>query len=151
MGNLIQAHGPEGNKEHRRKVHRYLIATIHKTHRSAGCDNEYTSKLHVHPVNGAAKLVHTRRILSSTDTNSWIRRRFQVKPATLLIPIDSFLIIMVEKFYGTRYQSGSLSLINVGSDFSLARVVFFGEIVFTPCVIICFIKRIGHHSKMTGK
>jgi hypothetical protein len=26
---------------------------------------------------------------------------------------------MVEKFYGTRYQSGSLSLINVGSDFSL--------------------------------
>ena len=100
-------------------MHRYLIATIHKTHRSAGCDNEYTSKLHVHPVNGAAKLVHTRRILSSTDTNSWIRRRFQVKPATLLIPIDSFLIIMVEKFYGTRYQSGSLSLINVGSDFSL--------------------------------
>jgi len=30
--------------------------------------------------------------------------------ATLLIPIDLFLILLVEEFYGTRYQSGSLSL-----------------------------------------
>jgi len=41
-----------------------------------------------------------------------IRRRFQVKPANLLIPIDLFLIPLVEEFYGTRYQSGSFSLIN---------------------------------------
>ena len=50
------------------------------------------SKLHVHCAHYAAKLVYTRRALSSTVTNS-IRRRFQVKPATLLIPIDPFLIL----------------------------------------------------------
>jgi len=38
------------------------------------------SKLHVHSVNFAAKLVQTRHIL--------IRSQFQAKPATLLIPID---------------------------------------------------------------
>ena len=48
-----------------------------------------------------------------------IRERFQVKPATLLIPIDLFLLLLVEGFYGTRYQSGSLSLIDLGSGFSL--------------------------------
>jgi len=51
--------------------------------------------------------------LLSTHT----RRRFQVKPATLLIPIDLFLFPLVEEFYGTRYQSGSFSLINVESFF----------------------------------
>jgi hypothetical protein len=44
-------------------------------------------KLHVHSVNVAAKLVYTRRALSSTVINI-IRSRFQAKPATLLIPID---------------------------------------------------------------
>jgi hypothetical protein len=47
-----------------------------------------------------------------------IRRQFQVKPATLLIPIN-FVPILVEEFYGIRYQSGSFSLVNVGSGFSL--------------------------------
>jgi hypothetical protein len=47
------------------------------------------SKLHVHSVNFAAKLVHTRRALSSTVINSHQEpARFQAKPATLLIPID---------------------------------------------------------------
>jgi len=49
-----------------------------------------------------------------------VRRRLQIfKPATLLIPIDLYLFLLVEEFYGTRYQSGSFSLINVGSGFSL--------------------------------
>ena len=39
------------------------------------------------PVNSAAKLVHTRRALSSTVINSH-QEPFQAKPATLLIPID---------------------------------------------------------------
>ena len=41
------------------------------------------SKLHVHSVSFAAKLVHTRRAQLSL-----IRSRCQAKPATLLIPID---------------------------------------------------------------
>ena len=43
----------------------------------------------------------------------------QVKPATPLIPIDDFLILSVEEFYGIRCQSGSFSSINVGSIFLL--------------------------------
>jgi hypothetical protein len=41
---------------------------------------------------------------------NFIRIRFQVKPATLPIPIDVFCILLVEEFYGTWYQSGSFSL-----------------------------------------
>jgi hypothetical protein len=36
-----------------------------------------------------------------------IRRRFQVKQATLLIPIDLFSYSLVVEFNSTRYQSGS--------------------------------------------
>ena len=50
--------------------------------------------------------------------------RIQVKPAILLIPIDLFLFLLVEEFYGTRYQSGSFPLINVGSVFSLPASLF---------------------------
>jgi len=46
-----------------------------------------------------------------------IRSRFQAKPATLLIPIDFSFPFAVEELYGTRYQSGSFSLINVWSGF----------------------------------
>jgi hypothetical protein len=46
-----------------------------------------------------------------------IRSRFQVKPATLLIPVDLFLILLVEKLYGTQYQSGFFSLIYEGNGF----------------------------------
>jgi hypothetical protein len=56
-----------------------------------------------------------------------IRSRFQAKPATLLIPIDFFfpLRFAVEELYGTQYQSGSFSLINVGSGFHCLRSFFF--------------------------
>jgi hypothetical protein len=33
-----------------------------------------------------------------------IRSRFQVKPATLLIPIDIFFLLVVEELCGARYQ-----------------------------------------------
>jgi len=52
---------------------------------------ELASKLHVHPVNYAAKLVHTRRTFSSIIINCH-QKPFQVKPATLLIPVNLFLI-----------------------------------------------------------
>ena len=53
-----------------------------------------------------------------------IRSRFQVKPATLLIPIDFPFLFVVEELYGTRYQSGSFSLIDVGSGFHRLRSFF---------------------------
>jgi hypothetical protein len=53
-----------------------------------------------------------------------IKRRFQFKPATLLIPIDLDLFLLVKELYGTQYQSGSFSLINVGSGFSLPALFF---------------------------
>jgi hypothetical protein len=46
-----------------------------------------------------------------------IRSQFQVKPATLLIPVDIF--------FGTRYYSGSFCLIIVGSGFRCLRDVPF--------------------------
>ena len=82
--------------------------TIYNTHtlkpfKELGLDSQrvknLASKLHVHSVNFAAKLVHTRRALSSTIL-TLTRTRFQAKPATLLIPIDfsfprwrSFLVL----------------------------------------------------------
>jgi len=51
-----------------------------------------------------------------------IRSRFQAKPATLLIFLSYF---KVEELYGTRYQSGSFSLINVGSGFHCPRIFLF--------------------------
>jgi len=74
----------------------------------------------IHAVNYAAKLVHTRLALSNTIINSH-QRRFQVKPAILLIPIDIFLFLMVEEIFGTWYRSGSFSLIKVGSGFYCLR------------------------------
>jgi hypothetical protein len=53
-----------------------------------------------------------------------IRSRFQAKPATLLIPIEFPFLFAVEELYGTRYQSGSFSLINVGSGFHCLRSFF---------------------------
>jgi len=43
----------------------------------------------------------------------------QVKPATLPIPIEIHLNILAGEVYGTQYQSGSFSLINAESVFSL--------------------------------
>jgi hypothetical protein len=81
-------------------VHIILLGvggTIYSTHtlkpfKDLGLDSQrvkkLASKLHVHSVNFAAELVHTRRALYSTVSTLIIRSRFQAKPATLLIPID---------------------------------------------------------------
>ena len=54
-----------------------------------------------------------------------IRSQFQAKPATLLIPVIFPFRLAVEELYSTRYQSGSFSLINVGSGFHCLRSFFF--------------------------
>jgi hypothetical protein len=54
-----------------------------------------------------------------------IRSQFQAKPATLLIPIDFIFLFPVEELYGTWYQSGSFSLIDVGSGCHCLRSFFF--------------------------
>ena len=77
---------------------------------------ELRNLLPIHSVNYAAKLVHTIRALSIINCH---QEPIQVKPATLLIPIDLILFLLVEELYGTRHQSGSFSLIYVGSGFSL--------------------------------
>jgi hypothetical protein len=63
-----------------------------------------------------------------------IRSQFQAKPATLLIPIDFPFLLTVEELYGTRYQSGSFPLINVGSGFHCLRSFFFFP--HDPCISI---------------
>jgi len=78
-------------------------------------------KLHVHSVNFAAKLVHTRRALSSTVINSHQEpvsgQALQPSWSPLIFPF----LFALEEIYGTRYQSGSFSLINVGSGFHCLR------------------------------
>jgi len=59
-------------------------------------------------------------VLLSTLIRSW----FQAKPATLLIPTDFPFLFAVEELYGTRYQSGSFSLNDVGSGFHCLRRFF---------------------------
>ena len=81
------------------------------------------SKLHVHSVNFVAKLVHTRRALSCTIINSHqepvcFRPSLQPSWSPLIFPF----LFVVEELYGTRYQSGSFSLINVGSAFRCLRM-----------------------------
>ena len=60
-------------------------------------------------------------VLLSTLIRSW----FQAQPATLLITIDPPFLFAVEELYSTRYQSGSFSLINVGSGFHCLLVFSF--------------------------
>jgi len=70
-------------------------------------------------VNFAAKLVHTSRALSSTVINS----HQEPVSGRVCNPLDPhwFFLFAVEELYGTRYQSGSFSLINVGSGFHCLR------------------------------
>jgi hypothetical protein len=89
----------------------------------------------MHSVDFAASLVHTRRTLSITITNSH-QKPFQVKFAPLFISylaklgvcylpliyvlpsklaIGVVLYSLVGEFYGARCQSGSFFFINVGS------------------------------------
>ena len=67
-------------------------------------------------MNYAAKLVHTRRALSSTNI-SFDQETVSGQACNLPDPHNIFLFPLVKGFYGTRYQSGSFSLNNVGSDF----------------------------------
>jgi hypothetical protein len=64
-----------------------------------------------------------------------IRSHFQAKPATLLIPIDFPFLLAVEELYGTRYLSGSFSLINAGSGFHCLRSFSFFLLESTGGVI----------------
>ena len=82
------------------------------------------SKLHVHFVNFAAKLVHTRRALSSTVIN-FHQEPVSGQACNPLDPIDFSFLFTAEELYGTWYQSGSFSLINVGSGFHCLRSFFF--------------------------
>jgi hypothetical protein len=67
----------------------------------------------------------------------------QDKPATLLIPIDFPFLFAVEELYGIQYQSGSFSLIYVGSGFHCLRsYLFFSMIYASPP--ICFHKVKAH-------
>jgi len=74
-------------------------------------------------INYVAKLVHTRRALSSTIINS----HQEAVSGQACYPPDPhkyFPFLLVEEFYGTRCQSGSFSLINAAGGFSTACVVF---------------------------
>ena len=64
------------------------------------------SKFHVHSVNYADKLVHTRRALSSTFIKSH-QEKVSGKACNSPDPHCSFSYSMVEDFDGTRYQSDS--------------------------------------------
>ena len=82
------------------------------------------SNLHVRSVNYAAKLVHTRRALSSTIINS----HQETVSGQACKPPDLhsyYFFPLVEELYGTRYQSGSFSIINVGSGFHCLRRLSF--------------------------
>ena len=84
------------------------------------------SKLHMHSVDFAAKLVHTRRALSSTVINS---HQEPVSGQTCNPPDPHWFFpffFAVEELYGTRYQSCSFSLFDVGSGFPRSSQGFFG-------------------------
>jgi len=87
-----------------------------------------------------------------------IRSRFQAKPATLLIPIDFLLRFAVQELYGTRYQSGSNSLINVGSGYHCLRSVSFSFLLQLPQLLWsspgstpCVPHQTRHKGKLTKK
>jgi len=73
-----------------------------------------------------------KKLASKLHVHSVHRSRFQAKPATLLIPIVISFLFAVEELYGTRYQNGSFSLINVGSDFNCQHS-FFIFLLFHTC------------------
>ena len=79
-------------------------------------DNDFASELHVHSVNYAAKLVHTKRALSSTAINSDQETISSQACDNLLIPVGFFF------FWWRRFTVPGtkvlLSLTNVGSVFT---------------------------------
>jgi hypothetical protein len=119
--------------------------TIYNTHtlkpfKELGLDSKrvkkLASKLHVHSVNFAAKFVHTRRALSSTVINSH-QEPVSGQACNPPDPHWFFLSFLwwLEELYGTWYQSGPFSLINVGSGFHSLRNFSF---LFFSVIIILF-------------
>ena len=77
--------------------------------------------------------------------------RFQAKPATLLIPSDFFFLFAV--LYGTWYQSGSFSLINMmGSGFHCLRSFFllFPPLITHHCFVACRLCHSGDSFERRG-
>ena len=110
-----------------------MVGTIYNTHtlkpfKELGIDSQrvkkLASKLHVYSVNFSAKLVHTRRALSSTIINS----HQEPVSGQACNPLDphwfllSFLQWRSFMVLGTKVR-GSFFLINVGSGFT-ACIVF---------------------------
>jgi len=90
------------------------------------------SKLHVHSVSFAANLVHTRRALSNAVINSH-QEPVSGQACNPLDPHWFPFLFALEELYGTRYQSGSFSLINVGSGNHCLRSFSF---LFFPIFLI---------------
>ena len=83
-------------------------------------------------VNFATKLVHTKRALSSTVINSSSGAGFMPSLQPSWSPLIFPFFFTMEKLYGTRYQSGFFSIVNVGSSFHcLCSFFFFLFIVMT--------------------
>ena len=109
-------------------------STIYNTHtlkpfKDLGLDfqrvKKLASKLLVHSVNFAAKLVHTRHALSSTIINSHQELvSGQACNPRSWSPLNFPFLFAVEELYGTQYQSGSFSLINVESGYHCVVFLF---------------------------
>jgi len=116
---------------------------IVKPFKELGLDSQrvkkLASKLHVHSVNFAAKLVHTRRALSSTVINS---HQEPVSGKACNPPDPHWFLLSffaVEELYGAWYQSGSFSLINVGSGFHSLRSVVFLSFFWYVAFLVYFL------------
>ena len=72
------------------------------------------SKLHLHSIIIVDQLCCQTCSCQTRTFHNYIinyhRSRFQVKPATLLVPIELILFLSGEEVYGTWYQRGSFSL-----------------------------------------
>ena len=86
----------------------------------------------MHFVNFAAELVYTRHTFPG-KLSTFIRSRFQAKPATLLIPID-FSILLFRGQGTLRYSVPKWLLfhINLGSGFHCLRSLFLFSCVCRP-------------------
>jgi hypothetical protein len=82
---------------------------------------------------------HTRRALSSTVINTHQEPAgFKPSLQPFWSPLIFPFLFAVEELYGTRYQSGSFSLTNVGSGFYCLHSFSFVFKVFHHIKISCF-------------
>jgi hypothetical protein len=83
-------------------------------------------------VNFAAKLVHTRRALSSTVNIDSHQVPVSGQACNPPDPHCFFpFLFTVEELHGARYQSGSFSLFNVGSGFHCLRRFSLSSLFFS--------------------